>query len=181
MPRLKPRTKIISLLPIFLLAVLSLSCRAYDDRPGSGSSGLVKDPAIDLTGDWAGTWDTEAGFPLDSGTVNMTIDQDDLGALTGTSTWTWVGDEDCWTSSDMKSGVLEGTSVTKFVIVELLASNASGLGGVTVVANFTVNSDETGDEITGTFLVTTFTDSTTRCSPAITRLTNSGSISLRRL
>lgn len=181
MPRLKPRTKFISLLPIFLLAVLSLSCRAYDDRPGSGSSGLVKDPAIDLTGGWVGTWNTEDGFPLDSGTVEMTINQDDVGALTGTSDWTWTGGENCWESSGMRAGKLNGTSVTKFLIVALVGSEASGFGDVTIAANFTVITDETGDEITGTFQVKTFTDSTGRCMPPITRLNNSGSISLRRL
>ena len=181
MPRPMPRTKFTSLLLIFLLAILSLSCRAHDDRPGSGSSGLIKDPAIDLTGDWTGTWDTEAGFPQDSGTVLMTIAHDDRGLLIGSSDWTWVGDEDCWLSSEMRSGFLSQNQVSGFIIVELVGNAAENPGLVTLVANFTVISDETGDEIIGTFTVSNFKNSAIRCTPAITRVNNSGSISLRRL
>lgn len=186
MPPLLPRAIFKSLLPILLLVALSPACRGHDDRPGSGSSGLIKDPVVDITGVWEGIWVTTAGFPLDSGTVTLRVLQDEEGFLTGTSEWIWQGDnpldyldpsdpQRCWEQSDMKDGEVDGNQVTRFKIVELLP-NTSGQGLVVVRAQFLVN----GNVMNGTFQVESFVDSDDRCDLELTRLNNSGLLELIR-
>lgn len=180
MPRPTPRKSFMPLMLIFPLVILSLSCRVHDDRPGSGSSGLIKDPIVDTTGNWEGTWDTTSGFPLDAGTVEMTIVQDEEGFLSGTSDWEWSGGDNCWSTSNMKNGRINDNEVSGLTIVELLP-NVDGQGSVIVRADFTVISDVTGDVMIGTFRVSSFVDSDSRCTPAISRVDNEGVISLRRV
>jgi hypothetical protein len=182
-----PFTVFQSLLLIALLAILSLSCRGFDDRPGSGSSGLIKQPANDLTGDWSGSWDTTAGFPLDSGTVVLRIRQDEDASITGTSEWIWKGDNPldhddpadpmrCWEESQMKEGFVDGNKLSRLKVVELLA-NAAGQGLVVLRAEFVVS----GQDLLGTFKVESFTDSNDRCTLEVTRLDNSGVIVLTKV
>ena len=74
-----------SLTLIFLLPLIALACRDYDDR--AGSSGLVPPPKVNVAGTWEGEWVTLVGSG-DAGTVTLIIDQDEDANIFGCSCWT---------------------------------------------------------------------------------------------
>jgi hypothetical protein len=194
-PRWMTRANLTLLIVILLLTVFSLSCRNHEDRPGSGSSGLITDPLVDTTGTWVGDWNTGTGAPADAGTVTMVIVQDPIdNSTSGTSQWLWLGDRAdrftnpdldpdppndpprCFSTSDMKSGVVVGNKLRSFTVVEQLV-NPLGQGLVRVRANFTID----GETMIGTFKVEQFTNSDDRCDTVITRVDNTGYLFLTRV
>lgn len=194
-PRWMTRANLTLLIVVLLLTISSLSCRNHEDRPGSGSSGLITDPLVDTTGTWVGDWTTATGAPADAGTVTMVIVQDPIDNSTrGTSEWLWVGDRPdrftnpdldpnppndpirCFSKSDMKTGVVVGNELRSFTIVERLVT-PGGQGLVRMRADFTID----GDDMIGVFRIEQFTDSDDRCDTMITRVENTGFLFLTRI
>jgi hypothetical protein len=159
-------SKTIALLSVvFVLPLLVLACRDFDDR--AGSSGLT--PTIELlaAGVWEGEYKTLIGVG-DSGEVTFVIEQDSDGTLSGCSCWTKAA---CW-DEGLFTGSVKGDKVETSLILTV---------PVTVVdtprrrpTRVTGSIDIIGNTMTGFFRVTR--DDERRCSDNVARTGDQGTL-----
>lgn len=155
---------------VFVLPLLAIACRDFDDR--AGSSGLTTPPIIVAEGIWEGDWTTLVGSG-DAGSVAFVIDQDDNGVLSGCSCWTGSA---CW-DDGLFTGSVETGSLNATTVLEILRDPLGTVPRIgTTVTNG--NLDIIGDLLTGSFAVVR--DDARRCTDAIRRTGDEGTLRMTR-
>ncbi|HIM02465.1 MAG TPA: hypothetical protein EYG46_15895, partial [Myxococcales bacterium] len=107
-------SKTIALLSVvFVLPLLVLACRDFNDR--AGSSGLTPTIELSAAGVWEGEYNGSIGVG-DSGKVTFVIEQDPDGTLSGCSCWTKAA---CW-DEGLFTGSVKGDKVETATILDVL-------------------------------------------------------------
>jgi len=165
-------SKTVALLSVvFVLPLLVLACRDFDDR--TGSSGLTPTAEAFAAGVWVGDYNTQIGVG-DAGEVTFLIEQDPDGTLSGCSCWTNAA---CW-DDGLFLGLVRGDQVVSSTLLNVLADPVGSiprLNGTTISGNIDIN----GNAMTGTFLVAN--DDARRCSDLVTRRGDAGIVTLQRV
>ena len=95
-----------------LTVALAVACTVADES-GSGSSGTLSAPFLDVTATWTGTWESTGLLMGDSGTIEIVFVQDldsrtseGVSKVTATTTvTTTVGTSSCFSTGDGASSV----------------------------------------------------------------------------
>jgi hypothetical protein len=158
-------SKTIALLSVvFVLPLLVLACRDFDDR--AGSSGLTPTIELSAAGVWEGEYKTLIGVG-DSGEVTFVIEQDSDGTLSGCSCWTKAA---CW-DDGLFSGAVKGDEVIAARIMGLLRpppGQVPRFGPTRVTGKIEI----IADTMAGSFEVTR--DDVRRCTDNIPRTGDEG-------
>lgn len=155
---------------VFVLLLMVVACRDFDDR--TGSSGLTPPPLIVAEGIWEGDYTTLVGSG-DSGTVTFVIDQDDDGTLSGCSCWTGSA---CW-DDGLFSGGVSGGEVRAATVLEILrdpVGTSPRLPATVVSGRLNI----IADLLTGSYSVVR--DDSRRCVDDIARTGDQGTLRLTR-
>jgi hypothetical protein len=161
-------SKTIALLSVvFVLPLLVLACRDFDDR--AGSSGLT--PTIELlaAGVWEGEYKTLIGVG-DSGEVTFVIEQDSDGTLSGCSCWTKAA---CWDDGPF-TGSVKGDKVVTARLLGLPRTNFPDGTREFIPTRVTGSIDIIADTMTGFFEVTR--DDERRCPDNVARTGDQGTL-----
>jgi hypothetical protein len=160
-------SKTIALLSVvFVLPLLVLACRDFDDR--AGSSGLTPTTELSAAGVWEGDYNTLIGVG-DSGEVTFVIEQDSDGTLSGCSCWTKAN---CW-DDGLFSGSVKGNKVQAATVLDVLRDPVGATprrGRTRVIGKI----DIIGDSMSGSFEVTR--DDARRCSDNVARTGDQGTL-----
>ena len=148
-------SKTIALLSVvFVLPLLVLACRDFDDR--AGSSGLTPTTELSAAGVWEGQYKTLIGVG-DSGDVTFVIEQDSDGTLSGCSCWTKAA---CW-EDGLFNGSVKGDKVQTARMLTVLRDPVGTFPRLSPT-RVTGSIDIIGNTMTGFFEVTL--DDSRRCS-----------------
>jgi hypothetical protein len=165
-------SKTVALLSVvFVLPLLVLACRDFDDR--TGSSGLTPTAEAFAAGVWVGDYNTQIGVG-DAGEVTFLIEQDPDGTLSGCSCWTNAA---CW-DDGLFLGLAKGDQVVSSTLLNVLADPVGSnprRDATTISGNIDINVNA----MTGTFLVAN--DDAQRCTDGIARKDDQGTVALRRV
>ena len=151
---------------VFVLPLLVLACRDFDDR--AGSSGLTPTLELSAAGVWEGDYNTLIGVG-DSGEVTFVIEQDSDGTLSGCSCWTKAA---CW-DEGLFTGSVKGDKVAQATILDV---PKTPFGQVPSFLRTVVSGkiDIIGDSMSGSFEVTR--DDARRCSDNVARTGDQGTL-----
>ena len=167
-------SKTIALLSVvFVLPLLVLACRDFDDR--AGSSGLTPTLELSAAGVWEGKYETQIGVG-DSGDVTFVIGQDSDGTLFGCSCWTKAA---CWDDGRL-DGSVKGNEVQNVKILDLPPTPFGQVPSFKATRVNSRNIDIIGDTMTGSFQVAR--DDVERCLDNIPRTGDQGQlVDMRRI
>jgi hypothetical protein len=156
---------------VFVLPLLVLACRDFDDR--SGSSGLTPTNEAVAAGLWVGNYNTQIGVG-DAGEVTFVIEQEPDGILSGCSCWTNAA---CWADGEFRGAVKEDKVVSATLLNVL--RDPVGTRPRRSATRIPGEIDITGNLMTANFEVAT--DDARRCTDSIARTGDQGLVSLRRV